>query len=697
MPTKARLKGEFEERSFDRLDRMAETEYARQAKSKEISENFPVCKNKARKNKACKSLKFFLETYFTDIFSLKFSPMHLDVIKKIEDTINNKELYCLAMPRGSGKTSMTECSILWAILTGRSKCAVLVCANASRAKLLLKDIYALLIGNELLVEDFPEAVYPFYMTATSPRRLKNLMFKGEPIMADTMADRIVFPNIDKDSAEAVLFTAGLTGSGLRGLAYTTSKGKKVRPDFVLCDDPQDRESAASYEQTKTRERLVKADMLGMAGAGKEIACLVTCTVIEQDDLADRLLNRQDNPEFHGQRYSLLESMPKNIDLWEQYNAIREDELRNDDNHNKSNQFYQDNYVEMNDGAVCTWEDRFDKQDVDALTYAMRLYFRDKESFFSEYQNQPLDANKDFALTSITDDNCTAKMNSLEKNVVEDSDVLVTAFIDVHKSLLYYVVMAWENNFSGHVIDYGVFPSNDVNNIKHDSPKKSLLSVYKGRSLEEAIAMGLTELSSSLLKREYVSPSGAFVPMTKILIDANWGEQTDTVYQAIRSMKTNIITPSHGVYIGAKGRPFGKGYESAGDKTGTGWRIPGKTSRYGQRYCIFDTNFWKSFFMRRLLAPKGTSSSITLYGNNAKQHEGLIKHLSSEYFTEVVAQGGTRRVEEWSQKPACNDNHWFDCCVGCSVAASISGIKMLDQPQRASKRKRVLEALRRRSV
>lgn len=689
-----RQKSRFEERSFERLNKMAETEYARQAKSKEIANDFPECVDPKRKKKALKSLLFFLKTYFKDLFSLKFSDMHLDVIKKIEETINNKQLYCLAMPRGSGKTTMTECAILWSILTGKSKCAVLVCANASRAKLLLRDIYSLIVGNELLVQDFPEAIYPFYMTSTSPRRLKSLTYKGNPLCAEVMSERIVFPNIDPLCAESVLFTAGLTGSGLRGLAYTTSGGQKLRPDFVLCDDPQDRESAASFEQTKTRERLVKADMLGMAGAGKEIACLVTCTVIEQDDLADRLLNRQENPEFHGQRYSLLESMPKNLDLWEQYNAIREDELRNDDSHDKSKEFYRQHHKEMNEGAVCTWKERYDKQDIDALTYAMRLYFRDKDSFFSEYQNQPLDANKDFELTSITSGHCSAKLNQLPRNYIEDTDVSVTAFIDVHKTLLYYAVCAWGNNFSGRIIDYGVYPENSIANLNHSNPKRSLEDVYKGYSMEDSISLGLTQLVNDILHRDYISESGVAVPISKVLIDANWGETTDVVYQTIKSFRNPIVSPSHGVYVGATGKPFGKGYSSNGDKVGDNWRIPGKTSRHGVRYVLFDTNFWKTFFMKRLLAPKGTLSSITLFGNEAKEHELLIQHLSAEYFTEVTAFGGTRRVNEWKLKPSAHDNHWLDCCVGCCVGASISGLTLNQSTPHVSKRRRVYEAFRR---
>ena len=50
---------------------------------------------------------------------------------------------------------------------------------------------------------------------------------------------------------------------------------------------------------------------------------------------------------------------------------------------------------------------------------------------------------------------------------------------------------------------------------------------------------------------------------------------------------------------------------------------------------------------------------------------------------VVTAGQGRRVLEWRpkpSKPACGergrtDNHWFDCLVGCAVAASMAGVKV----------------------
>ena len=55
---------------------------------------------------------------------------------------------------------------------------------------------------------------------------------------------------------------------------------------------------------------------------------------------------------------------------------------------------------------------------------------------------------------------------------------------------------------------------------------------------------------------------------KCLIDANWGQSTDVVYQFCReSAHANVIVPSHGKYIGASSKPMSEYKKAAGDRVG----------------------------------------------------------------------------------------------------------------------------------
>jgi hypothetical protein len=217
------------------------------------------------------------------------------------------------------------------------------------------------------------------------------------------ADKIVLPVLpnrayarwyeeDMDlgrSSGAVIMVAGLTGS-LRGVKHVLPNGKTIRPDLVLLDDPQTRESAASVTQSATREKIVKADVLGMAGPGKKIAAIMPCTIIHKGDMADRMLDPQRNPEWQGEKTKMLISFPKNMELWEEYNKLRQEEFRREKLHDGSNQFYVDRRQEMDEDAKVSWEDRLFEDEVSATQHAMNLYFRDPLAFASEYQNDPVD-------------------------------------------------------------------------------------------------------------------------------------------------------------------------------------------------------------------------------------------------------------------------------------------------------------------
>ena len=75
---------------------------------------------------------------------------------------------------------------------------------------------------------------------------------------------------------------------------------------------------------------------------------------------------------------------------------------------------------------------------------------------SEYQNEPLPEDMDDdALLSV--DEIASKVNGLSEGKVPLACDRVTMFIDIQKALLFYSVVAWSENFTGAVIDYGAWP------------------------------------------------------------------------------------------------------------------------------------------------------------------------------------------------------------------------------------------------
>ena len=90
-----------------------------------------------------------------------------------------------------------------------------------------------------------------------------------------------------------------------------------------------------------------------------------------------------------------------------------------------------------------------------------------------------------------------------------------------------------------------------------------------------------------------------------------------------------------------------------------------------RHVVYDTNYWKSSVHARLAVPMGDRGCLSLFGDNAEQHRMFAEHLTAEY--RVKTEGRGRKVDEWKMRPERGDNHWFDCLVGCAVAASMQGV------------------------
>jgi len=159
---------------------------------------------------------------------------------------------------------------------------------------------------------------------------------------------------------------------------------------------------------------------------------------------------------------------------------------------------------------------------------------------------------------------------------------------------------------------------------------------------------------------------------RALIDANWGQSTDVVYQFCRQSKhAGIILPGHGRYVGASSIPFSEYRRKRGDRIGHHWRIPSTTGKRQVRHVLIDTNYWKSFIHARLAVAMGDPSCLSLFGRDEKAHRMLAEHLAAEFRVKTMARD--RTVDEWKLRATRPDNHWFDCLVGVAVAARSKGL------------------------
>ena len=641
----------------------------RSLEGRDIGE-LPAVENQERKESCRNDFKLFCETYFPEVYQLKWSDDHLRAIAKIQKSVLEGGLFALAMSRGSGKSSLTETAAIWAMLYGHREFVVLVGASESAALEMLDSIKTEFEVNEHIAADFPEVSYPIAKLEGIANRCAGQLYKGERTRITWTANEIVLPTIAGAASSGVIVrVAGITGR-IRGMKYKKPDGRTIRPEFVVIDDPQTSESADSVEQTRKRVRVLAGDILGLAGPGKKIAGIMPCTVIRPGDMAEQILDKTKHPEWNGERCKMIYQFPRNDELWERYADLRADELRECGTFERATEFYREHRAEMDEGAVVSWPDRYNYDEISAIQHAMNLKLTDEAAFWAEYQNEPLpeDLGTDEQLTV---DGIVNKLNGHAQRTVPVSANHVTMFIDVQKTLLFYVVCAWDDDFTGYVIDYGAWPDQRRRYFTLGEANPTLQAKFPRSGLEGCLYGGLKALTEDYLSREFTRDDGAAMRIEKCLVDANWGQSTDVVYQFCReSAFANVIIPSHGKYIGASSKPMSEYKKAVGDRVGHNWRMPNIRGKRAVRHVVFDTNYWKSFVASRLLESMGDRGSLSLWGRSSEAHMLFAEHLTAEY--RVKTEGRGRRVEEWKLRPEGADNHWWDGLVGCAVAASMTG-------------------------
>ena len=647
-----------------------------------------------RRRKAEGSFSFFCETYFPQAFVLPWTKYHFDAAARIEQACTKGGLFAFAMPRGSGKTTICEWAILWSVLTSKVAYALLVGATESDAeKRLANGVRVELQSNDLLLEDWPEVCYPVQALEREVRRCAGQKHFGEPTAITWTNKQLILPSIklrpgeayntgkkiiQSGSSGAIVGVGGITSS-IRGLKHKREDGTNVRPELAIIDDPQTRDSAKSVTQSATRAATIAGDVNYLGGpGGKPIAVVMPCTVIYQGDMVDQMLDRQLHPRWQGVRTKLVNKFPDGFldgDMdsetnrkWAEYCEIQENEYRNDGDGSQATAFYAENREIMDAGFEVTWAERHDDDELSAIQHAMNCYYRDPAAFFSEYQNEPV--SKAEVEPELTDEQIANKMTAHGRGVIPARSEVVTAFVDVGKSLLHWTVVAWENGFTGQVIDYGVYPDQGTMNFDSATASRTIAKAHPGTGFEAALYAALSKLITDIGGKQYRREDGVHMPIKRLMIDANWSQSTDIVYRLCSSHALrSILTPAHGVFVGATTKPWSETKGKIGEQMGHHWRLQ---AAQGLRKCITDVNYWKSFVYDRFNTSMGAAGCLSLF-NLPQSHTLLAQHINAEYRVPVEAKG--RVVEQWEQRPDRPDNHWFDCLVGSAAAASIEGIQL----------------------
>ena len=615
----------------------------------------------------------WLSAFMPTTFYLPWSADHGRVIAKLETAILSGGLFAEAMPRGSGKTSIAEGAVLWAILNGHCRYVPIIGSDKGAAQDILASIQIELETNDKLCKAYPAPCELVRDIEGRALRCAGQTVNGKRTRIELRRDILVLPSVPGSaSSGAIVKVFGLTGR-LRGLKHKLEDGTVVRPDFILLDDPQTDESAKSAQQCDDREKLIKGAILGMGGPDGRVSAVMPCTVIGKDDLADRMLNIKDHPEWHGERTKLIYKWPKaQKTLWTEYAELYKDGMRRGDEGKGATEFYKQHREEMDEGAKVAWDQRKSEDELSALQHAENLLLRvGKRVFMAEYQNSPEEAKP--ALYKLTPEMVAGSTNQVNEFNMPAPAAFLVGFVDINPTVgLHWIVLWSDLTLMGGAAGYGKYPPAEGDALwSADAPGK--------QSEPQAIFSGLSALTKQLTEDMTFLHDGAARQLDVLMIDC--GYQMQTVFDFCRHTKSTVpLVPSRG-WSGQRYRV------TNAKKIGNNWQI--REFKGKGNVIVHNADYWRIHAQRAFLLPAGAPGSLSLYGDTGGVHRKIAEHMCSETLVEFV-RGDLYDHYTWHMHGA---NDLLDCMVGCCVAASYCGAKVAGEgeDQRPKRKKRRMKA------
>lgn len=616
--------------------------------------------NWERRNFALKCFDNFKRTYFPNKFYRKDCPALERCNQKMETVISAGGWMSEGLPRGTGKTSNMEAGTIYAIFKGLRKFVILVADESDSAGVLLTNLKYVLENNILLLEDFPEICYPIIKLEGIAHRAKGQLYHGERTRINWSTKYIQLPRIEGSNAsEAIIYPCSIEKIR-RGLHFELDDGRVMRPDLVLIDDPQNDESAKSRQQVQKRETIITGTISGLAGQDKEIAMLMTCTVIVENDLAYRFLSRDIHPEWQGEKHSMIIAWPDGeaMKLWEVYRGLYLDELatqaeRGQDalRHPQATAYYLENKKIMDSGClvmdVNLWEE---KHEASAIQHAMNLYFKSPETFMSEYQNEP--KKKNTALHVLTIPAIRNSINGLNRGEFPDNVVYRCAVLDLNYYAVSWCVAGFRNDFTPNIADYGFFPGDNV-------------PIYDSKDIEtdetSAFIRALNRLMPMMAQKfpalDAVGIDGnRFAEPVYKWMTLNRGKYPWKIYamrgQGSQQYKIPATTTKQQKLVG---RP--------------GVRCFKRIGRDSMPEIWFDSHHWHLFMQRMWLIGVGEPRSISLFGKNGGMHRTFCEQICAERLVDLREDGG-KLIYEWKTD---GNNEMSDLVTMLNVMANIDGL------------------------
>ncbi len=656
----------------------------------------PEVKDPARRAAAEADDRLWLTTYCADVFYNPFTPHQHTIIADCGEALRYGTQKCKAAPRGDGKTSIVKYLTLKYALCRQVMFPLILCATGDKSKDGLDSVKKRLASraSSPLSEDYPLECHIARYVDPWPSRGRNATANGlRPINVEWGANHIILPTwAENEPLGPIMLALGITSNEIQGCNVYDR-----RPDFVILDDLDNRDSLASEHGViagKIEEAIDKT-VAGLGGQSRKLGQFMLCTITSRASAAFKYSDPVQKPSWSGERVAAIQVWPERLDLWETYVELRKwgkghlDANRRpvDPLGRKAHQFLVDNFDDAHAGAVLSNPHNYERDllpdgSQKQLSALQRCYDYIADygmtSFLTEHQNDPPDAGEAVE-RNIDPAMIQRQVSGLEQGEIPENAKFVVHGVDVGKYFLHWVVRAYKSDGTGFTIDYG---RQHVYDTKFKSEE----------GLDRAIHAAIQQRMAEFRDQPYAKGRNR---EALTLIDA--GYRTDAVYAACQAAGLGVM-PVMGF-----GKSAGCVQMSWSEVTaGTKDRQPICDGAFrslkgsGKKLWLICANAdkWKAWEHDRWLTEQSKPGCMFLYGERSEQegrlspdqraHGHYAQHICAEVEIEDVVKGSL--VRRWKSRQ--KENHWLDASYYCNVAAAVMGLRIVDAtpPQRPPRKR-----------
>lgn len=678
------------EQAAARGERISDAQRKRAVRARERDLAIPPPAEPNRRADCLADVFLFLPTYFPWHFYQPFTSVRRTMIEAIVSAARYAGDQAIAGPRCDGKTRSTMGCALALMLAGHISFPLIISKSGKTARRELKTLKHDIATSDTLAADFPELVLPIREVHRWASRARQQTVFGRLTFVEWADEHCIFPQVDSallhahgwpesiESAAAgqVIASLGIEGP-IRGFNL-----RGGRPDLVLLDDVDNRESAKSEEQTDDREHIIEEDIGGLGGPDRTVSRVFLGTLINRTCCAATFTDPKQKPSFRGQRHKLLEELPERWDLAEQYIDLWRAAGEDDPCRRAAHRFYIENRAKIEAGARLSNPHRFDDRpqedgepkEVSALQFALNAIAKyGLVHFQTEYQNEPPE-ELGFVDSGISARAIQLRLSGYERGVVPPDATLLTHGIDVKKVGAHWLVRAWRPDATCWIVDYGFTESHGTRYGSDQGVERAVKNVILDR-MDQAAA------------GNYCRPDGEVVPIDLTLVDSGW--QTAAVYAACAQVGAALLpAKGYGKSQGCAAAAFHPvTRRSKTRRPGDGWFLSRQPGGVWLVNC--DTDRWKSFEHARWLTEPSRPGAAWLFGSAtaaeekylarrlpaaSREHHSLAHHLTAETEGEDLVRGVL--VRKWKPRAGRAHNHYFDAAYLSCVAAAMKGLSPL---------------------